>query len=143
MQISNQGKMVRRALVILAIFFLFVGLVCAWPFSSKAENGKEIERGPLPPPVVQSPADGAQYGGKILECKWLKVEGAAKYHLEVAEDHEFTLLQDDRKDIKGDAYILYNYGFKAYYFRICSVDEKDREGEWSDKMKFNMMPPSR
>jgi hypothetical protein len=131
-----------RALVILTIFFLFVGLFCVLPFSSKAENGKGTERGALPPPVVRSLVDGAQYWGKILEFKWLKVEGAAKYHLQVAEDNEFASLQDDRKDIRGESYILYNFDLKPYYFRICSVDEKGQEGEWSDKIKFIMMPPS-
>jgi hypothetical protein len=131
----------RRALVILTIFFLFVGLFCVWPISIKAESGKGRERGILSPPVVQSPVEGAQYRGKILEFKWLKIEGAAKYHLQVAEDHEFALLQDDRKDIRGEAYILYNFSFKPYYFRICSIDERGREGEWSDKIRFIMMPP--
>jgi hypothetical protein len=130
----------RRALLVPAILFLLLGLVCAWPLPSKAGNG--IERGSLPPPVVQSPVDGGQYRGKIFECKWLKVEGAVKYHLQVAEDHAFILLDDDRKDIWGEEYIFYNFTLKPYYFRIRSIDEKDREGEWSDRIKFTVMPPS-
>jgi hypothetical protein len=77
-----------------------------------------------------------------LEIKWLKVERASRYHIQVAEDKEFTVLQDDRKDIRGEAYILYNFGFKSYYFRVSSIDEEDNEGEWSDPAQFILMRSS-
>ena len=84
----------------------------------------------------------AQYRDKTLEIKWLKVEGASKYRIQVAEDKEFTVLQDDLKDIRGEAYILYNFGFKSYYFRVSSIDEDGNEGEWSDPFHFIIMPSS-
>ncbi len=133
----------RRSLRNLAVFFLLAGLVCAWPFAGKAENGKEGKRGEVPPPVVQAPVEGARYGENVIECRWEKVEGAAGYHLQVAEDLDFNVLRDDRKDIKGKAYILYNFEAKAYYFRICSIDKKGQEGEWSGGIKFIATRPSR
>jgi hypothetical protein len=110
----------------------------AW--AETRERGKE--GGILPPPVVQLPAPGAQYRGQTFECRWLKVEGAARYHLQVAEDPAFVLLEDDRKDIWGESYIFYNFKFKRYYFRIRSIDEKDREGKWCETIQFSMLPLS-
>jgi hypothetical protein len=132
----------RRGLSNLCIFLL-VCLVCAWPFAGKAGNEKGRKQGDVPPPVIQSPVEGAQYGEKTLECKWLRVAGAGRYHLQVAEDPAFAVLQDDRKDIHGESYIFYNFGFKSYYLRICSIGENGQEGEWSARIKFIMVPASR
>jgi len=127
----------------LAGFLILAGLACVWPFAAKAGSEKGEKRGEMPPPVVQSPAEGTQYSGTVVECRWEKVKGAARYHLQLAEDPEFNVLQDDRKDIRGEAYIFYNFGAKAYYFRICAVDEKGQEGEWSGGIKFIATRPSR
>jgi hypothetical protein len=104
------------------------------------EKGKE--GGTLPPPVVQSPAPGARYRGQTFECQWRKVEGAVQYHLQIAEDQAFIVLEDDRKDIWGESYIFYNFKPKRYYFRIRSIDGKAREGKWSETIQFSLMPPS-
>lgn len=110
------------------VFFLFLALVFSWPFSVKSENEMGTRMGKLPPPVVQSTVDGAQYREKTVEFKWRRVEGASKYHIQVAEDRDFTFLQDDRKDIRGKAYIFYSLDFKTYFFRVSAIDEDGMKG---------------
>jgi hypothetical protein len=123
------------AFFLLVIYFIFLS-----PFPIKAGNENITRRGNLSPPVIQSPVDGAQYKGKTLEFKWRNVEGTSKYHIQIAEDIGFYLLQDERKDVRGETYILYNFGFKTYYFRVSCIDEDGFEGEWSDTVLFIMMP---
>jgi hypothetical protein len=132
----------RQSPLIPTVFFLSICLIFSWPLSIKAENAKVTKRGNLPPPVVQLPVDVVQYRDKTLEIQWLEVERASRYHIQVAEDKEFTVLRDDRKDIRGEAYILYNFGFKSYYFRVSSIDGEDNEGEWSDPVQFILMRSS-
>ena len=131
-----------QSALIPAVFFLSICLLLSWSPSIKGENEKVTKRGNLPPPVVQSPVDVVQSRDKTLEIKWLKVESASGYHIQVAEDKEFTVLQDDRKDIRGEAYILYNFSHKSYYFRVSSIDEDGYEGEWSDTVQLIINPSS-
>jgi len=130
----------RQSSLVPAVFFFITCLVISWPLSIQAGNEKVIKKGTLPPPVVQLPGGVAQHADKILEIKWLKVEGACRYHLQIAEDKEFTVLNDDRKDIRGKAYIFYNFVFKSYYFRVSSIDEEGNQGEWSDPLHLIILP---
>jgi hypothetical protein len=77
--------MIRQSSFLSAGFFLFI-FVFFWPFSINGGNAKIVQKGNLPPPSIQTPVEGAQYGGKTLEFKWARVEGASRYRLQVAED---------------------------------------------------------
>jgi hypothetical protein len=124
-----------------AVFIIFLCTSLFFFFSSPIQaDSKKITNRDLPPPLVESPVDGRQYKGRPPEFKWQKVEGASRYHLQVAEDQGFYLIQDDRKDIWGETYVFYNFGYRPYFFRVCCIDEKGNEGEWSKIIQFIISP---
>jgi hypothetical protein len=93
------------------------------------------------PPSILTPVEGGEYRNKTLRCKWLKVEDAVAYHLQIAEDEKFDKIIDDRPDIQDTGYKIEGPDYKEYYFRISSVAKDRFEGEWSDAVKFKFIPP--
>ena len=66
--------------------------------------------------------------GKSGGCIKVSSPGCRRY--------DFISLQDDRNDIRGEAYIFYNFGSKPYYFRMSSIDDHGFEGKWSGTVRF-------
>jgi hypothetical protein len=76
-----------------------------------------------------------------VSFKWLNVKDASRYHVQVAEDREFNLLVEDRKDIKSTEWIVRNLNFKRHWFRVSSIANDGYEGLWSDPLSFTVLPP--
>lgn len=94
------------------------------------------------PPVIQSPVDKAVYREKSLVCKWLRVNDAVRYHVQIAEDKEFKKIIEDRDDIKGLQYETADLDYETYYFRIGSIANDDYHSGWSDILSFTLAPPA-
>ncbi|OHE59160.1 MAG: hypothetical protein A2Z47_06425 [Thermodesulfovibrio sp. RBG_19FT_COMBO_42_12] len=93
------------------------------------------------PPYIQSPVDGGEYRETAVPCSWLNVKDAAAYHMQIAEDMEFSTVVQERTDIHDTAYKAGTLDYRSYYFRVCSIAEDRYEGEWSDTIRFTIIPP--
>lgn len=92
------------------------------------------------PPFIESPVDKMLYREKSLTFRWLRVNDAVRYHVQIAEDKEFNNIIESGKDIRGLQYETSKLDFKTYFFRISSVAEDDYQGEWSDVLSFSIAP---
>ncbi len=93
------------------------------------------------PPFIQLPGKDTEFRERSIEIRWLKVEDAASYHLQLAEDPEFTILQEEKSGIRQEAYRTGELSYKTYYFRIGSVAVDGYEGAWSNVERFTVVPP--
>jgi len=93
------------------------------------------------PPFIQSPLDGAEYRERTVPFRWLKVQDAVKYHVQVAEDSDFAEVKEEREDVTGNTYKTGTLEFKPYYFRARSIASDGYEGIWSDTLRFAIIPP--
>ncbi len=100
----------------------------------------KVRVNPLPP-FIQSPSDGAEFREKSVRFSWLNVEKASQYHLQIAEDPEFSMIVENQKDIKDAFYKVGNLDYKTYYFRARSIAEDGYQGIWSDTLKFIIIAP--
>ena len=114
-----------------------------------SEPEKIVISDPMPP-LVQLPVDGIEYQN-IAEFRWVKSQGATKYHLQVAEDSAFKSLTEDTVIIwpyldnepqEEQICSAYREGYeqKTYYFRIAAVNKNGHEGLWSDVRTFSFIP---
>ena len=92
------------------------------------------------PPYIESPVDKRVYTEKSIAFKWLRVEDAVRYHIQIAEDKDFNKIIEIRNDIRNLQYETTTLDFKTYYFRISSIAKDDYQGEWSDILSFSIAP---
>ena len=104
------------------------------PFSLK------VRVNPLPP-FIQAPPSDTEFRERSIEIRWLKVEDAASYHIQVADDAGFTLLREEKRDVQGEFYKTGELDYRTYYFRVRSVAKDGYEGEWSPTVRFSVIPP--
>jgi hypothetical protein len=93
------------------------------------------------PPYIQTPVDGGEYRERLPHSKWLKVKDAVAYHLQIAEDREFHTIVQDRTDIQDTEFKTEALEYREYYFRVSSIAGDRYEGEWSDPIRFTIVPP--
>jgi hypothetical protein len=93
------------------------------------------------PPYTQSPSEGDEIRDRSVECRWLKVRDAARYHLQLAEDKEFIFLKEESEDVKGETYKIMGLDYRSYFFRVSSIAEDGYEGAWSGAVRFTLIPP--
>ncbi|NWF76112.1 MAG: FecR domain-containing protein [Nitrospirae bacterium] len=92
------------------------------------------------PPFLEIPADQTVYRKKSILLKWLGVNDAVKYHIQISEDREFNIIFDESKDIKDTVYKTKNLDYKTYYFRISSIADDGYQGAWSNILSFTIQP---
>jgi hypothetical protein len=100
----------------------------------------KLKANPLPP-LVQLKGDELEFIGKSAEFKWLKVKDAARHHLQVAADKNFTSIVEERSDYKGEFFKTTTLEYNDYYFRISSIAEDGYEAGWSETIPFRLIPP--
>jgi len=93
------------------------------------------------PPYINIPVDGAEYRGKNITCQWLNVKDAERYQVQIAEDDLFERIRIDRDDMKNLELETNQLDFSTFFFRIRSIAEDGFEGEWSDSIRFTIVPP--
>ena len=93
------------------------------------------------PPFIKAPVNGAKL--KKRECKlaWLQVSDAVKYHIQIAEDPDFSRIIIDNSEIGKTDLQTASLEYKTYYFRLRSIAADDYEGIWSDVGNFTLVPP--
>jgi hypothetical protein len=101
----------------------------------------KIRMNPLPP-LIESPADSAKYTVKSPLFRWLRVNDAIRYHVQIAEDKEFRKIVEAGADISDIEYKAAGLDFKTYYFRISSIAKDNYQGDWSDVLSFTIVPSS-
>jgi hypothetical protein len=69
------------------------------------------------------------------------VEDAASYHIQVAEDPEFSILREEKVGVLGESYKTGELDYKRYYFRVRSVAADGYEGDWSSVERIVVIPP--
>jgi len=92
------------------------------------------------PPMIQTPRDGAKIKGKSAEFGWLSVSDADRYHLQAAEDREFSTIVLDQADVTGSSFKTDALEYKPYHFRIRSIARDEYQGAWSDSLNFTLTP---
>jgi hypothetical protein len=92
------------------------------------------------PPVIILPNERAEYKDEAIILKWLKVEDAVRYHVQISEDRQFYKIVQDKSDISDIEYKPEGLGLKTYYFRISSIAADNYKGEWSDIFTFTVLP---
>ena len=92
------------------------------------------------PPFIQLPRRGSEFRERSIEIRWLKVEDAASYHIQVAEDPEFTVLREEKVGVRQESYKTGELDDKTYCFRVTSVAADGYEGDWSSVERFVVLP---
>jgi hypothetical protein len=100
----------------------------------------KVRVNPLPP-FVQFPMDNTEYKTVSMMFQWLKVEDADNYHLQMAEDADFTRLLIDAAGLKDMEFKKSGLEPKTYYFRIRSNAADGYLGIWSDTQRFTLLQP--
>jgi hypothetical protein len=103
----------------------------AYPFA--------IRLNPLPP-MTQSPREGAKIKGNGVSFTWLAVSDAVRYHVQIAEDREFSKVVLDKTDMPDTAFKAGGLEYQSYYFRIASIAQDAYQGAWSDPLPFTLTP---
>ena len=103
----------------------------AYPFT--------IRLNPLPP-ITQAPHEGAKVKGKSVNFAWLSVSDAVRYHVQIAEDREFSKMTMDKTGLTETSFKAGGLEYKPYYFRISSIAKDGYQGAWSDPLPFVLMP---
>ena len=93
------------------------------------------------PPVIQSPGDSAGLRANTMEFKWLGVKDAVSYHMQIAEDREFTRIVVDRSGITATGFTSPSLDFKTYFFRVSSIAQDGYEGIFSRTQGLTLVPP--
>ena len=99
-----------------------------------------LRANPLPP-LIQTKGNEAEFMSRTGRFTWLKVEDAVMYHLQVAQDSQFSLLKEERLDHKGESYETGVLDYGTYYFRISSIAADGYEAGWSETIPFRLIPP--
>ncbi len=100
----------------------------------------KLRANPLPP-LIQTKDEEAEFINKKGRFAWLKVEDAIMYHLQVAQDKEFTVIKEEKLDYKGEFYETEALDYGTYYFRISSIAADGYEAGWSETLTFRLIPP--
>jgi hypothetical protein len=93
------------------------------------------------PPFIQYPLDGIEHKATSVVFKWLNVEDARKYHLQVSEDVEMVHVVEEHTDLDGSEIKTDKLAPGRYTFRIRSIAADGYRGAWSDRQTFTILPP--
>lgn len=93
------------------------------------------------PPFIQYPVDGTEHKATAVVFKWLNVEDAEKYHLQVSTDPDMSQLVEEEDEIGGVEFKTEKLIPGKYFFRIRSTAADGYRGAWSDTQSFTILPP--
>ena len=101
----------------------------------------KIRINPLPP-IIESPLGGSVFKDGSLSLKWLKVNDAMRYQIQIAEDKNFNKIIVNGTHIQDTRVKIQDLDIRTYYFRVRSVAADNYQGEWSDILSFSPAPPA-
>jgi hypothetical protein len=93
------------------------------------------------PPIIESPVDNAVYTTGSPVIRWLGLEDAVRYSLQIASDENYLNIIEEKNDIYAVSYAPRQLDHGKYYFRISSIAKDDYQGEWSDTVSFTITTP--
>ena len=124
------------------LYFLYAQTVDALGLEGPASDPVpvKVRTNPLPP-VLQYPSDGAVHKATSVVFKWLNVEDAESYHLQVSRSPDFVEQAEERDGIRGVEFKTDKLSPGRYFFRIRSTAADGYRGAWSDAQSFTILPP--
>lgn len=93
------------------------------------------------PPMIASPASGDSLRSSTVDLVWLKVRDAAKYHVQLAEDENFTTVLSEEPALEETRFRAASLHPGTYYFRVRSIADDGYAGKWSGVQLFTVLPP--
>jgi hypothetical protein len=84
---------------------------------------------------------GTEHKATAVVFKWLNVEGAEKYHLQVSTDADMIQLVVDEDEIRGGELKTEKLMPGKYHYRLRSTAADGYRGAWSDTQSFTILPP--
>ena len=100
----------------------------------------KIRINPLPP-MIASPASDDSIRAETVELAWLKVRDATTYHVQLAEDDQFTTAISENPAIEKTRFRTAPLHPGTYYFRVRSIADDGYAGKWSEVQRFTILPP--
>ena len=100
----------------------------------------EVRTSPVPP-FIQYPMEGAEHKATAVVFKWLNVEDAESYHLQVSHAPDFVEQAEEQDGIRGVEFKTEKLSPGKYHFRIRSTAADGYRGAWADTQSFTILPP--
>ncbi|MGH9750389.1 MAG: hypothetical protein ACRD5D_01245 [Candidatus Polarisedimenticolia bacterium] len=103
-----------------------------------------VSRRRMPPaPDLQNPADQRVFllddpAAEDTSLRWLKVDGAGRYRLQIARTALFGDLLLDKSDIRSTSVRIPGLQEGNYYWRVSCIDASDIESPFSEIRKFRI-----
>jgi hypothetical protein len=97
----------------------------------------------LPAPSLLDPSDQRVFVRRdpkkaMTSLRWSKVEGAARYRLQIANSSLFGDLRLDKSDVKSSRVKIPGLRNGTYYWRVAAVDKNGVESSYSSARKFKV-----
>ena len=97
-------------------------------------------------PRLLAPADAADLPEPVpprdpLRVSWAAVPGAGDYRVQVAADPGFAEMVFEGRSGTGTRLPLPRLGQGSYYWRVSALGEDDAESEFSERRRFDVVPP--
>jgi len=97
----------------------------------------------IPTPIIKAPDDGITVTGTGMTFEWYIVEGATKFHIQIAADRDFTMLEVDT-DFGGSSTQSYTWDDlprdgSIFYWRLRVSN--DPGSDWTKTRTFLSTAP--
>ena len=97
-----------------------------------ADASKQIAQHLLPdPPAPAAPAPEQRIAGASAEFSWAEVPAITRYHVQIARDAEFTVMQLERSDVEATRLMAESLPPGRYFWRIAAINSAGESGAWS------------
>ncbi len=95
------------------------------------------------PPVAFTPVPDADVVNGSTSFSWAEYAEAARYHLQIARNEQFTDLLLDKPDVNGNALAMdAAWAPGKYFWRLATVLRGGKHGPFGDAMAFTLIEPS-
>lgn len=92
--------------------------------------------------IVLSPMDISEFRGvNSVEFIWLRIPGAARYHIVLARDRRFKRIVHENAGVTDTSYIVGELDFGTYFFRVNAISPDGGPHTVSDTVSMIVVPP--
>ncbi len=97
----------------------------------------------LPPPSLTEPNDQRVFlpgdpASQTVSLRWVKIDGAVRYRLEIARTALFGDLLLDKSDIRSASVQIPGLQEGSYYWRVSAIDAQAVESGFSETRRFKV-----
>ncbi len=100
----------------------------------------QVRLNPLPP-MLNAPSEDGKVFSSVVDLTWLQVKDAAKYHVQLAGDNQFSQMIAEEPAVDKTHLRIGNLPPGSYSFRARSIAEDGYAGKWSVVQEFTIVPP--